>query len=487
MNTNFTTPEFLINKNSSYLDSFAASIGNTLLLPSAAGDTISNLFQATTGAIATPLSLLTFGASETINDVANTSVMFRDIFKPLSVRVFTILKKKEDSKDLDVYELNLFENNGDFSDIIYKEILKPANERATKRKSSFLKKHITSRGDFLAGLLLVVTRVVDTAFSILGLLDVFFALGKNDNDNSQTIILLNSLPAIIHDISIVARGFFNPSQTFKHKEKLFIVKEKNDLKSYKVYNNYTGKYEEDKASSFTDKLTISIRNLILLPSEIGESINKILKVFTGAIAALISLITFGQFKTINKIADLTSQSHLILMHPFVRIVSIINPKIRLPSRASTFLNYKNPKNTFDKICGENNLDENDKAIYCGTLTYYTTYQIFKSADLAIHNETSFFKKQFVSRALFAVGGLLSIITRVTDLIIGITIGLLAAIFTGARNPKALSFSTRNICTPVGVINDVFGALRGFVNPNQYYVEKDPDKEEEEGEFLDPLL
>jgi hypothetical protein len=507
MNPNFSIPNFSVIKKdyenfeytppdfrtriTTFLDSaavsFRNSLGNFMLLPSDAGESISSLTLAANGALSNVASLFTFGASETINDVANTSNISRYIFIPLILRILTIFgKKADDYRD----SMEIRQTRGDFSCLIHTLILYQANDTAKKNKL-FSLKNLTSRGAFvLGGVLLIPAKIADIALGIFSLIGAFCYLGKNDEWNKVVIKNFNSFTSLPNDIFLAARGFLNPSQTFEHKEEPFIVKEEeifyDELKDTESYLINEG-FEKDK-SSLTDKVMISVRNLMLLPSEIGESINKIFKVFTGAIATLLSIIAFGQFEIFNNIANLTSHSNLILMHPFVRALSILNPKIHLPSRFSSFLDpeYNNPMKTFDKICGKDTSDEIDesdesdesyktdeknKAIYCGTLTYYTTHQIFKSAESAIHNKTSFCKRQFVSRALFVTGGLLSIITRTVDLAIGI-ITVLGVIFTNKIN----SFVTRNLCTFPGFIHDIGSALRGFVNPNQYYVKKDTDDE-----------
>jgi hypothetical protein len=192
----------------------------------------------------------------------------------------------------------------------------------------------------------------------------------------------------------------------------------------------------------------SIQNLMNLPSNLATIIPFALRALPSIITTPLSCITAGQFKFINEMASEHSlSSNLIFFHSYTGLISIINPKISIDS-------YLNKMNDDGR----------------GIITSLVVTKLFEKAqDLNSEKKLSFCKKHIFSRVLFALGGILSIITKIADVAIGL-IGALVVALTFAQVEKINMFAINNLITFPGVFHNVFTGMRGFIHPTQSELE-----------------
>jgi len=186
----------------------------------------------------------------------------------------------------------------------------------------------------------------------------------------------------------------------------------------------------------------SLENLINTPFNIGKIVPIALDAITSVVTTPLSCITFGQSRCINRIAQKSYFSNFIFTSAYIGLISILNPKINQQSYAD-FVG-KEPK---------------------GLLTFFIVKPFFNSAQ-KLSSKQSFCKRHIVSRIYFAIGGLLSIITRIVDAAIGLIAALLVAV-TLARVKVINMFAIKCLVTFPGVFHDVLTGIRGVFHPGQH--------------------
>lgn len=159
----------------------------------------------------------------------------------------------------------------------------------------------------------------------------------------------------------------------------------------------------------------------------------------GAALSAVSILTLGQFKTLNLRAEkLLCGEKIFFTNTYYRLVRVINPSF-----------YQNP----------NILDED------GMISKYISQPIFQAAqEKSKHNNT--LVKHVVSRALYAVGTCVSPIIRITDVALGILAAVISIIPYKGRNKLINQFALRQL--NLNVVQDVCKGIRGTVNPQQIF-------------------
>ena len=185
----------------------------------------------------------------------------------------------------------------------------------------------------------------------------------------------------------------------------------------------------------------SFENLISEPFKIGTIVPQALNAITSVVTTPLSCITFGKWKFINRMAEKSYSSNFIFTEAYIGLISILNPKINQQ-------NYQN----FIKKGPE------------GLLTSLIVKSFFNSAQ-KLSSKKFCCTKHIVSRIYFALGGLLSIITRIVDAAIGLIAALLVAV-TLARVEVINILAIKCLVTFPGVFHDVLTGIRGFINPGQ---------------------
>ena len=160
------------------------------------------------------------------------------------------------------------------------------------------------------------------------------------------------------------------------------------------------------------------------------------KTAIGVAATALSILTLGKLTCINKYADITSASALILK-PIDLLTQIVNPYAKQSE-------VKQSNGMISKLFIER--------IY------------FKAREESYSN--SFWTKHFVSRGAYALGALGAIITRTADLAIGLIATVISVIPFLGRNEKINQFATNQLGA-FALINDICISLRGIVNPQQF--------------------
>jgi hypothetical protein len=192
----------------------------------------------------------------------------------------------------------------------------------------------------------------------------------------------------------------------------------------------------------------SFENLINAPHDIGTIVPVALNAITSVVTTPLSCITLGKWKFINKIAQKSHSSNLIFTSAYIGLISILNPKIN-QNKLKEFIS-KNPE---------------------GLLTFFIVKSLFDKAQ-KLSSKKSFCKRHIVSRVLFALGGLLSIITRIADAAIGLIAALLVAV-TLARVEFLNNVALKCLITFPGVFHDVLTGIRGIFHPGQSYLNFTP--------------
>ncbi len=158
-----------------------------------------------TGVAASALSILTGGLNSKINEYANKYTFNCSLILTISYRNV----------------LNILNPNAKFASdviamgIITEKLARPILQKAgtaAKNESSFLQKHVVSRGAFaLSALVAIITRTADLALGLLALPLSFITLGTVEKINTFTYKQL-LFPALIDEVCVGMRGFVNPQQ-----------------------------------------------------------------------------------------------------------------------------------------------------------------------------------------------------------------------------------------------------------------------------------
>ncbi len=186
-------------------DFFTTRVGAIFELPIHAHCRVQEIFHSIFGVAASALSILTVGRNSTINEYA-------DCFTPtinetLSYTYVSVLRVINPNYKLysNVIEMG----------IITEKLARPIFQKArtaAKNESSFLQRHVVSRGAYALGALVAtITRTADLALGLLALPLSFITLGTFEKINTFTYKQL-LFPVLINDVCVGMRGFVNPQQ-----------------------------------------------------------------------------------------------------------------------------------------------------------------------------------------------------------------------------------------------------------------------------------
>lgn len=197
--------------------------------------------------------------------------------------------------------------------------------------------------------------------------------------------------------------------------------------------------------SCCDLIKTSLENLMNLPFQLGTIIPFAVDTLPSIITTPLSCLTAGKVTFINKIArEHSNSSNDIFFDSYIGLISIINPKI---TRG----------------------DYSTKTKSSGLITSRVVEKLFEKAkNLNLEKKSSFCKKHIFSRVLFALGGILSIITKIADAVLGLIAALLVAV-TFAQVEKINLFAINNLIKFPGVVHYVLTGTRGVVHPGQRHL------------------
>lgn len=165
-----------------------------------------------------------------------------------------------------------------------------------------------------------------------------------------------------------------------------------------------------------------------------------LKTVGGVAGTALSLLTFGKVESINNLANYTDHARKILPQAYLGLASVVNPSHQ----------QQQPR--------------------IGVITAYIATPIFTAAGRVSCDENSFLMKHIVSRGAYALGALVSVVTRTADLVLGLIAATLSIIPCMGR-VKGINNIAVNQLSSLAVIHDVCCGLRGFVNPQQFRAQR----------------
>jgi hypothetical protein len=176
--------------------------------------------------------------------------------------------------------------------------------------------------------------------------------------------------------------------------------------------------------------------------------------FYGIACSIAANFTFGKNEKVNKKIRFSGSWLISQKLSFLRMASVLNPK------------------NISKL--DKKVDSNKKEFLYGTLSSKLALPILEKAeelskdkitkDKTSKDNKAFLKKHLVSRVLFGLSVLVSIITRIADFFIFGIIGSMLALITCAKYEKINEFAIKNIGLLGGIVFNVCVGVGGFINP-----------------------
>ena len=174
----------------------------------------------------------------------------------------------------------------------------------------------------------------------------------------------------------------------------------------------------------------------------------------GFVCSVVADFSLGTIEKVNEAVACLAAWPMLPKFSFLRIASVLNPK------NISKLNKKS--------------ESNKEEFFYGTLSSKLALPIFEKAkelskenitkSKATKNNKAFFKKHVVSRALFGLSTLVSIITRIADFFIFGIIGTMLALILCAKYEKINEFALKNIGLLGGIVFNACLGGCGFINP-----------------------
>lgn len=161
------------------------------------------------GAVATLVSLATFGKFPMINSQAMYTNSARYIFQVPLEGIFQALKPHNYKYDRDSGFVHSFLTNK-----LPVNIFRVAQVRNKVwiDNQSWMRRHVMTRAKFAVGAVtFIIARIADFALGLLAAIGVIVCLGQNATLNNFVLKQAGIL-AVIDDIAIGLRGFENPTQ-----------------------------------------------------------------------------------------------------------------------------------------------------------------------------------------------------------------------------------------------------------------------------------
>lgn len=192
-------------------------------------------------------------------------------------------------------------------------------------------------------------------------------------------------------------------------------------------------------------------NLVVIPLQIGTAV---IDTGIGVITGIFALI-FDIKPTI--VANHLECSQLILSRTFLCVLKFIDPSLG-PDRSAKY----GPKLTISCRYARD-----------GILTRYVKTFFTEIASAAKGPDEKDNKHPIISRLSYLAGGLLSIITRIFDLVLGVPAVLLVLMSIG-RCEKLNAFAFRGLQIG-GILNDIFFTIRNIQEPGNVEQRKEGPK------------
>ncbi len=165
-------------------------------------------------------------------------------------------------------------------------------------------------------------------------------------------------------------------------------------------------------------------------------------VFTAAL----SVCTFGISNELNRYAHNNTEenrfSKFILPSVYLYFLKIMDPNANLAVKREP-----EPKNEI-------------------WISSAVAHPIFKKAKIISLKNNTFFKRHFVSRGCYALAGLVSIVTKVADLALGLLAAVLSIIPCLGRLEGINDFAFNQLGA-LSLVDDLCRAARGVMNPQQF--------------------
>jgi hypothetical protein len=156
----------------------------------------------------------------------------------------------------------------------------------------------------------------------------------------------------------------------------------------------------------------------------------------GIAASAFSAFSLGNIKYFNRMANnLTKHEEKILANLYYTVIRVINPNFT-----------------------SNSIGES------GMISEKISTPIFKAAKTA-SKSNNWLIKHVVSRAEYASATCVSLITRTTDIAIGVLAAAVSIIPCAGRNPKINCFAIKQL--RLLVVHDFCKGIRGTINPQQF--------------------
>lgn len=187
----------------------------------------------------------------------------------------------------------------------------------------------------------------------------------------------------------------------------------------------------------SSSVTPRSQELAKFPSEFGKAVTSLAYTTSSTIMSIFSICTLGLNSEINMLAQSTDHTHKMLKPLYCNLLKIVNPSARIGTSTDR-----------------------------GMMTEWFAKPRFDAAHEA-SEQSGFFKKHVVSRALYGLAGLVAVITNVVDMVLALSSATLSFITLGTvsnLNEAALM----NLAFP-RIVTDCTVSLRGIINPHQKHL------------------
>ncbi len=198
------------------------------------------------------------------------------------------------------------------------------------------------------------------------------------------------------------------------------------------------KIRQNKDVDCCERISETIAGVVFgIPIGIGIAIYAAALTSLGIFASLLSCITAGTKKEINEFAsEYTENAKFLVAYPYRMLWSIQMPKESKDERENT-----------------------------GYVTKNVAVPIFQKA-LHAAKESDFLQRHLLSRGLFLIAGLVSLVSRAVDFSFGVAVGAVS-LFPCLLLSRRINTIAFVHLKSLGVIYDITAAIRGAINPQQF--------------------
>lgn len=207
-------------------------------------------------------------------------------------------------------------------------------------------------------------------------------------------------------------------------------------------------------NSISTSVSDRVKNLLILPpAVIFYTVGGIGFTCLGVAAHIIATATFSKFEAVNKRSILTRSSRFLLPNSFSAVMNVVNPDVS--SRNKDW--FSDPKSGF--------------------VSQYVAFPILKTAIIASNDDKSILNRHVVSRVGFGLFGVVSVVTRTTDLAIGILAAVLSLATLGVSQ-KVNEIAVDHLSS-LRLVGDLCFSVTGVLNPAHFKIPSLEAKEQTE--------